>query len=138
MTETCWFCKRNPADYSRPYIIPIHKTLEETIGARSYRATYRKSTVNIPRCRKCRTIHTATKIAKIIGYCLVVIAIGMGMWQPSTPDLERTAGILFLATLILLIGGRMIQRHYLKTHPELARLLKGGWKLGEEPSRLTG
>ena len=134
MPETCWFCKKNSADNTKPYIIPIHLTLKNSSFSSPNTITYRKSTVDIPRCRQCKIIHSITKIAKIVGYCSIVLVFIVG-GQPNSPDIIQTAGIPFLITMILLlIGGSIIQRYYLKTNHELAVRLKDGWKLGKEPN----
>lgn len=159
MSETCWFCKKNPADTTNSIEVPIFKVLhvESKIIYPQKITTYNYTTgkVPIPRCSECAKVHA--KVPKYWKRCLGIVGLVafitiLFLVIAAAKELLVSFALLLpfvpalLIVIILPIFTPIRIKHYLRSvgtlpesdkykHPEVNRLFKLGWETGKKPGQ---
>jgi len=147
MTDTCWFCKKNPADGTKTIKVPFYKEVHrEPVGSR-VRIIWHSTEALIPRCSECAKAHARVRKANFIWRSVVIIAL-LVAWAVF-PFLSGNTNMVCAVDLIILFSAPILlvaisraNKHYLrslgtlpesgkKEYPEYLRLLGQGYVIGK-------
>lgn len=142
---TCWFCKEHPAEQKAAFSVQMHRDVTHSYILGGRRVDWRRITVSVPRCKRCKSVHTRFKLLIVFGTLLGAIGAGaLLVWFIS-------AGIQSWGALVAIFGcfavgvGIGYAIHWRispkgiklmsagKGSPEVKRLKSEGWKLGAKP-----
>jgi len=157
MTQTCWFCKKNPEDPTKTIEVPLYKimqTEQEYLWKRHEQKAsgikttyqYHPTKVLIPRCNKCAKAHAKAHaveyLAGTMGLIALLITIVL-IIVVSPVNVKVFSVICGLWTAVLLYASVKASKYYLRgilaegykdTHPEVISLMRAGYHIGKSPT----
>src|SRR5262245_43168852 len=76
--NTCWYCKKHPADPHAAYTCRMHKTVKtQGVPFIWLKFTYQALEINVPRCPACKQLHrrqiTACVLLVVAAYLVLLI-----------------------------------------------------------------
>lgn len=149
--DICWFCGTHPSELNSTAKVKMHKVTGEEYKYPTRTVFYDKNIINVPRCKKCKSIHLKQLISSIIG-SVVTFFIIYGLLYSYIFEYLRLKNpwVLLLIMIILLITGlvisififpRFVSRasgiksvRYKIKYPVVQDFKKNGWKFGKKPS----
>jgi len=134
---TCWFCKKRPAVDKAAIEVKMHGDVTRTPTWQGTHMEWQHVTLEVPRCKQCKSAHVHTTALRVIG---VVMGIIFGLISCTATD-NAGAGIGILAVCIGLGFGipaltkpaGMKSDNDYKEFPDIKKLLSQGWEFGEKP-----
>lgn len=146
-----WFCGTHPAELNSAVKVKMHRVTGREYNYPTRTVFYNKTTINVPRCKKCKSIHLKQLILSIIG-SVVTFFIIYGLLYLYIFEYFRLKNpwMLLSIIIILLITGlvmsififpRFVPRasgiksvRYKIKYPVVQDFKKNGWKFGKKPS----
>jgi hypothetical protein len=127
----CWFCKNSPSEEKAVLEVKMYGNV--TVYGNQIR--WRRLSVNVPRCSRCKSIHRRKVKFGWLGAGLgIVLAIFIGS------NINGLAGFLaFIISLTIgLVAGRRRPKGvraegYKEEFPNVQKLTSEGWKIGDRP-----
>jgi hypothetical protein len=150
---TCWFCKERPAEDKAAFGVQMHADVtREYVGA-VRQTQWRRITVPVPRCTRCKSVHNRFRLWTMLGTVLGAICGGaILVWFISADTAEPLGTVAAVITLVAVFGcfaagpvivyaihrrrtpkGVKLTAWTGKNYPEVKRLKSEGWKLGGKP-----
>lgn len=132
--ETCWFCKRNPAEDANVLEVPMHGNVLHHREFTGTRVTWRTLAAKVPRCASCKEAHS-----KVAGKWTGAAA-GAAIGTAVMPVIGSAIGFFAGKALGRLVDQKMrlpdgVQAESAKsTYPPIQKLINEGWAFGEKPS----
>ena len=158
MTQTCWFCKKNPEDPTKTIEVPLYKiiqTEQEYLWKRHEQKAsgikttyqYHPTKVLIPRCNKCAKAnakaHAVSYVCGTMGLIALLITIVLIIVASPVNVKIVFSVICGLWTAVLLYTSVKAPKYYLRgilaegykdTHPEVISLMRAGYHIGKSPT----
>lgn len=140
--ETCWFCKRRPAENGAVYEVPMH-------GSPSYLGhqvvLWGEGVVRVPRCSTCKRSHRVVRMIAWTALCISgAVALGIVMYSANPRLRWWIAALIILASMLIgFVVVRSLANRYLlggtqpesaiRSHPRVQEWERAGWRLGRAP-----
>jgi hypothetical protein len=142
LTNTCWFCKKNPAEDACILNVPMHGQVERTWTLAGTEIRYKKLQVPVPRCRTCMYAHSNASSKKWT-FGIIGALAGLGGCIGLTTANNFGWGFLLLCGLFaagVIIGqvtGSLPQgvatADDVHSFPLVQQFKREGWSIGEKP-----
>jgi hypothetical protein len=139
---TCWFCRERPSEDTAAVEIKMYGEVTRTFG----RIQWRYTTLKVPRCSECKSIHSQMNHFIKIGSGVGAM-VGIGGCTAVINAVKDGGGFgffLFLGCILLGLGigwrfdrARFPEGIKPESHKtqfaSVQKLLSEGWKFGEKP-----
>lgn len=139
----CWFCGTHPAELNSAVKVKMHRATDREYNYPTRTVFYNKTTINVPRCKKCKSIHLKQLILSIIG-SVVTFFIAHGLLyfyfrlknEQMRSSIEITVAFMsFFIFPRFVPGASGVKRERNKfKYPDVQYFKKNGWKIGKKPS----
>lgn len=128
----CFYCDKAPASKEATHHLAMYGDVVRSYG----RVNYRKGSVAIPRCPECKQKQDLSSTTGCLLWiaCIVIGAMLMGedLWFLGA-ILGGVAGWVISLIVPLFMSSSQLKSP--KKHPEVSRLLRSGWSIGDSPGR---
>ena len=141
----CWFCQKNDPLEDAAVTREMHGEVVRVFNE----VRWKHTTVKVPRCAACRSIHGKTETARLIAGTVGVLAgLGGCVYAANSHGAVGLGlfGLILFSIFGILIGKGIAERcnpngikpvtHYLQ-HPAIKELEARGWKAGSKPEGVT-
>ena len=137
----CWFCQKNDPVEEEAVTREMHGEVVRVFDT----VRWKHTTVKVPRCAKCRSIHGKTEAARLIAGTVGVLAgLGGCVYAANSHGAVGLGlfGLILFSIFGILIGKGIAERcnpngikpefHY-RQHPAIKELEAKGWNYGSGP-----
>jgi hypothetical protein len=141
LDNCCWFCERRTAEKNSTSTVNLHKTREVAVGVRHTVYRYETKSFNVPRCKRCSTLHVVLAWFKFVPLTFIALLVAvfsgggagtatlfaliMGVWLGSLPS----AFICWLIAALL----RVKTEKAVRNREDVRNARQHGWKFYSKP-----
>ncbi|HZZ84899.1 MAG TPA: hypothetical protein VFE30_10205 [Anaeromyxobacteraceae bacterium] len=138
---SCWFCRENDAVPAAAHSVAMYGDVSRQWGLTGTKVQWRRTSVSVPRCRRCQETHDHSSSFTLIGAVMGLLA-GGATCAAADAGSGFVVGIVgaFLGWGIGAAVGsskrpdNVKPRSHAKEYPNVKALLSMGWSLGDRPS----